>query len=143
MCQSFSFCKYRQSRNQDNIIAASIDAVARNEFDFVLPTNFVDNPKYYANRDDMPAIESIPAVVLDEIYAHLPAHFPADVLNVFYYVRRGFMPPYVVNWFMDVQGTRASNMTRFYKALHMIERLRSDQYGLAYEGYTDNEEDTE
>lgn len=114
-----------------------------NKLDFEVPTNFVDYPKYRVGSSEMPPDEDIPEIVKMNVFGHLPATFPSDVLNVFYYFRRGFLPVFVVNWFMKVFPDRMSKMTRFYKALHAIERMRSDHYSLEYEGYTSDEEETE
>lgn len=116
--------------------------MAYNTFDFDVPTNFVDYPKYRVSRAEMPDIEKVPQIIIMQMFAHLPATFPADPLNVFYYVRRGFMPPFVVNYFIHCFTGRLSKIEKFYKALHAIERMRAERFGLAYEGFTSSEDES-
>ena len=97
------------------------------QLQFELPINFVDAEKYRA-----PSVIGldVPHVVANHVVGYAGRDTPLDPLNPFFFLKRGDIPVYVLNWFLNQQSRRFSNLTRFYRALHMMEAFRGQHYGI-------------
>lgn len=101
--------------------------MADDEMQFELPNNFVDSDKYRV--PDISGLE-VPRVVFNHVIGYAGRDVPLDPLNPFFFLKRGDIPIYVLNWFLNQQSRRFSNLTRFYRALHMMEAVRGQHYSL-------------
>lgn len=100
-----------------------------NTLPYELPINYVDNPRYLPSEEQRAFLEDIPDCIAEAVIDALPVSIPINPFNVFYYVKRGLIPIWVLKWFIRGQGrSRSSAMTRFYRALHLIEIFREGVY---------------
>lgn len=77
--------------------------MSRNEFGFELPTNYVESQTYLPPEAARQYFPETPWVVGNAIVNALPEDVPTDALNVFYYLKRGWIPNWVVIYFMRLQ----------------------------------------
>ena len=82
------------------------------------------------HHQDILGVPDVPSVVEDFIRKAGGADVPVDPINPFYWLQRGILPIFVLNWFLNIQSHRFSNMTWFYRALHMIEHYHGAIYGI-------------
>lgn len=109
---------------------------------FELPSHFVDLPKYKMSRKDLDRLGGMPNIVSDLVMKYGGKEMPYDPLNPFYFLKRGELPKFVLNWFMNQQSRRVSTMTRFYRALHMMEFHRANGCNLLQEAVVEEEEES-
>lgn len=73
--------------------------------------------------------DGVPKVVADTILLTMPRSVPIDAMSAFVYVKNGTLPPFVLNYFLNMQSrSRTSMTTRFYRALHLIEAFRDEYF---------------
>lgn len=99
---------------------------------FELPTNFVDNARYKVEEKDLLPLENMPRVVSEHVIRYGGPDMPMDALNPFFFLKRGELPYFVLNWFMGHQPKRLATMTRFYRALHLMEMYRGYCHNLLH-----------
>jgi len=71
-------------------------------------------------------------VVHDTIVTQMPRTVPISAQVAFGYAQKSTLPPFVINYFMSIQPAvpRVTNVTRFFCALHMIERYREHYFDM-------------
>ena len=104
---------------------------ADDTFWFELPNNLRDISKYIPEEEERRTIlAKVPAVVKAAILQCMGPDVPIDAMNTFYYIKRGWIPNFVVIWFIRVQppASRLRINSIFFKALHLIEMFREEAY---------------
>ena len=89
-----------------------------------------NNVKYIPSQDERERIlENVPAIIVETIVDAMERDCPIDTFNTMYYLMRGWLPPFVVIYFVRRQWpSRAKLETLFFRALHLIEALRERVY---------------
>ena len=63
----------------------------------------------------------VPDIITRFIFQAMDANVPIDALNPFIYLRSGQLPQLKSVYYMDMVSRRVmSNMSRFFKAMHLI-----------------------
>lgn len=105
--------------------------MAKNEFEFTPPVNFIDAKKYHPSKRTFERIGLLPDCVVRCIVDVLPPNLDIDAVTVFFYVKRGYVPAWLVNFFIDKQeSTKASFAIKFIRAIHLISMVRAELYQL-------------
>jgi len=102
--------------------------MADSDLGFEPPAHFIDHGRYVAtDQDKRSTLDGVPQIIWNIVMHALPRNPTFDPITPFYFFKTGRLPKWVVKWFLKNQGKRAdrlSNMTKFYKAMHLIETLR-------------------
>ena len=101
-------------------------AIRSMTLDFELPSFFRDPHKFVPGNLDH-FFEDVPSVVAAAIFEAISDEVPADPSIPLIYLRNNRLPSFVVAWFMAAMltgGRRLGKATKFYRALHAIERYR-------------------
>lgn len=103
--------------------------MSRDSFSFVLPVNYLDAKKYHPSVRTFERLGPLPDCVVRCLVDVLPPNIEVDPFTVFFYVRRGYVPVWLVNFFIDKQDkTIAPLTTKFFRAIHLIEMVRAQLF---------------
>ena len=106
--------------------------VANNVFSFALPTSFSRKDTTSPTQTDFQTLlrGRVPPVVHNTLLRIVPRCVPINARILFEYVRDGYIPPFVVNYFMAIQEPSRSLavVTRYHRALHLMETYRGDYF---------------
>lgn len=108
--------------------------LANNSLTFEMPEQFSSKSLCSPTEQDYSSLlqERMPRVVQRTLLQQLPRAVPINPVIAFGYAKESVLPPFVINYFMSVQapGRPISKVTRFFRALHMIEAYRGNWYAL-------------
>ena len=107
--------------------------LSRNSYSFPVPEVYTERDYHKPPVGDYFKVVSkpIPQVVKDTLMHYLPPSVPISQSNVFVGVRNGSLPPFLINYFIALQGksVRVSPSTKFFRALHLLEAVRTELQG--------------
>ena len=101
--------------------------VENNDLGFETPVNFVEQAKNKPKEGTLGTmLVEAPRLIYEFIERELPrTQRTYSPVNTFYHVKVGTIPPWLVNWAMDIQRpTRVANSTLFFRAVHLLEQFR-------------------
>lgn len=104
----------------------ALQIMSRDSFSFVLPVNYVDAKKYHPSVRTFEKLGTLPDCVIRCLLDVLPPNIDIDPFIVFFYVSRGYIPVWLVNFFIDKQSNSVAPLTtKFFRAIHLIVMVRA------------------
>ena len=102
-------------------------AIRSMELNFELPVEFRHQDKYNPSDVGDDFFSNVPSVVAAAIFDAIGENVPIDPNIPLIYLRSDRLPQFVPAWFMAAMptgGRRLGKASKFYRALHAIERYR-------------------
>ena len=107
--------------------------LSRNSYSFLVPKEYAEREYHKPPLGDFFKLVSkpVPQVIKDSLAYYRPPSVPVSQCNVFHAVRNRSLPPFLINYFIDLQGksVRVSPSTKFFRALHLLEAVRTELQG--------------
>jgi len=103
------------------------EAIRSMELNFQLPQEFRHPDKFNPSDVGDDFFMNVPSVVAAAIFDAIGENVPIDPTIPLIYLRSNRLPQFVPAWFMAAMptgGKRLGKSTKFYRALHAIERYR-------------------
>jgi len=103
------------------------EAIPSMELNFQLPQEFRHPDKFNPSDVGDDFFMNVPSVVAAAIFDAIGENVPIDPTIPLIYLRSNRLPQFVPAWFMAAMptgGKRLGKSTKFYRALHAIERYR-------------------
>jgi len=109
--------------------------VENNDLGFETPVNFVDSAKNKPKESSLgDMLIEAPKLIYEFIERELPrTQRTYSPVNLFYHIKVGTIPPWLVNFAMDIQRpSRLANSTLFFRAVHLLELFRCHVHNVTF-----------